>query len=368
DKTQKRLRLPATADWKDYTLDLRKDSDLERSVFLHRLLLLDIRWGENIIVSGKGTFKEQWRLQWDPAISIQIIEKGSYGNTTEEAASKYLLEQAAKASSLPQVCGLLNRSVPAEIPKAVEALINKINNLAAASSDVVQLMEVIPGLVVITRYGSVRKTDETLLLKIVYSMISRVCIGLPAACTGIDDDAATHLFDLFYKIHDAVNLLQQPDIVEVWHKTLLAISSGKNSSPVLAGYSTRLLSDSNVITRDQLTKVFSYSMSIINPTAASAWLEGFLKGSGTLLLIDTELWNMINEWIKQVSDESFVHTLPLLRRTFANFSPAERRKLGEKAKAGGVTVIAETEYGFDEQRAANSIPVMMKLFGYKINK
>ena len=77
EKTQKRLRLPATADWKDYTLDLRKENDLERSIFLHRLQLLEIKWGQKSEVSGKGTFKEQWRLQWDPAFSIDIIEKGT---------------------------------------------------------------------------------------------------------------------------------------------------------------------------------------------------------------------------------------------------------------------------------------------------
>ena len=67
EKLQKKLRLPATADFKDYILDLRKDTDLERSVFLHRLSLLGIQWGKQQYVAGKGTFKEQWRLQWDPA-------------------------------------------------------------------------------------------------------------------------------------------------------------------------------------------------------------------------------------------------------------------------------------------------------------
>lgn len=38
DKLQKKLRLPATAGFKDYSLDLRKELDLERSLFLHRLV------------------------------------------------------------------------------------------------------------------------------------------------------------------------------------------------------------------------------------------------------------------------------------------------------------------------------------------
>lgn len=368
EKTQKRLRLPPTADWKDYTLDLRKENDLERSIFLHRLQILNIKWGERSDVSGKGTFKEQWRLQWDPAASIDIIEKGTYGNTIEEAASKYVIEQANKADSLAGVCALLADCIPAELPGAIEILILQINNLAAASGDVIQLMEVIPGLVNITRYGNVRKTDAELVLGIVNSMITRICISLPAACTSIDEDAAMHLFDLFFKMNDAVNILQQTEITQLWQQTLSSVAGGKNSSPVIAGYATRLLADHKLIAGDELVKAFYYAMSAATaPAIAAAWLEGFLKGSGTLLLLDNDLWGIINEWVKQLDEEVFTQVLPLMRRTFSNFSQAERRKLGEKAKAGGITIVKKTETGFDEERAMKGIPVMLQLFGYKIN-
>ena len=368
EKTQNRLRLPATADWKDYTLDLRKENDLERSIFLHRLQLLNIRWGETSATTGKGTFKEQWRLQWDPGFSIDIIEKGTYGNTTEEASSKYVIEQADKAGSLSAVCKLLEDCIPAELPAAIEVLIQRINNLAAASGDVIQLMEVLPGLVNVTRYGNVRKTDAELVLGIVNSMITRICISLPSASSGIDEDSAMHLLELFFKMNDAVNLLQQNDITEAWQQTLSSVANSKNSSPVVAGYSTRLLADYKLVAGDELVRAFYYAMSTASaPATAAAWLEGFLKGSGTLLLLDNDLWSIINEWIKQLNEENFNHVLPLLRRTFSNFSSPERRKLGEKAKAGGVTVAKKIETDFDEERAKKGISIVMQLFGYKTN-
>jgi hypothetical protein len=367
EKTQKRLRLPATADWKDYILDLRKENDLERSVFLHRLQLLEIKWGQTTAVSGKGTFKEQWRLQWDPAFSIEIIEKGSYGNTTEEAASSYIIGLARKAASLQAVCGMLENAIPAELPAAIEVLIQQINNLAAASGDVIQLMEVIPGLVNVTRYGNVRKTDADLVLGIVNSMITRICVSLPAACTGIDEDAAAHLLDLFFKMNDAVNVLQEQDITQLWQQTLSVIASHKNSSPVIAGYATRLLTDYKLVTGDELVRTFYYAMSTATaPAVAAAWLEGFLKGSGTLLLLDNDLWTIIDNWIKELGEEVFTQLLPLLRRTFSNFSQPERRKLGEKAKSGGTAPTVKMISGFDEARARKGIPVMMQLLGYKI--
>lgn len=365
EKAQKRLRLPATADWKDYTLDLRKENDLERSILLHRLQLLNIKWGERSDISGKGTFKEQWRLQWQPELSIDIIEKGSWGNTVEEAANKYVIDQAEKAGSLSIVCGLLESCIPAELPVAVEALITKINNLAAASGDVIQLMEVIPSLVNVSRYGNVRKTDADLVLGIAESMITRICVSLPAACTSIDEDAAAALLDLFMRMNDAVNLLQQDEITQQWQQTLEVITKGKNTAPVIAGYSLRLLADHKIITGDELINAFYYAMSMATaPAIAAAWLEGFLKGSGTLLLIDNDLWQVVNSWVEQLDEDVFIQVLPLLRRTFANFTKPERRKLGEKVKQGGAAITIKTETNFDEVRALKGVNVVMELLGF----
>jgi len=369
EKTQKRLRLPATADWKDYTLDLRKENDLERSVFLHRLQLLDIKWGAKSEVSGKGTFKEQWRLQWDPAFSIDIIDKGTWGNTVEEAASKYVIDLGKKAASLGELCALLESSIPAEIPEAIDALIHGINNISAASGDVIEMMQVIPGLVNVTRYGNVRKTDADVVMDIVQNMITRICISLPAACTSIDEDAAATLLDLFGKMSEAVSLLQKEEITQEWQRTLTIISGSKQSSPVIAGYSTRLLADYKIIAGDDLIRAFHFAMSTATvPSIAAAWLEGFLKGSGTMLLLDDDLWTVVNNWVDVLPEESFVDVLPLLRRTFANFSKPERRKLGEKVKSGGSTrMTVRAESGIDDVRARKGIDVVMKLFGYAVN-
>ena len=368
EKLQKKLRLPATADWKDYTLDLRKETDLERSIFLHRLQLLDIKWGERHDVSGKGTFKELWRLQWDPELSIIIIEKGNWGNTVVEAAEKFVIEKAGKADALQTVTGLLENTIPAELHRAVEACIQRINNLAAASGDVIQLMEVVPGLVQVTRYGSVRKTDADLVLGIINSMLTRICVSLPSACTAVSDDAALKLLELFFKLNDAVNVLQQPDITMQWQQTLQVIVGADNTSPMIAGYATRLLADYKLLEGNELIRIFHFAMSVATPPdKAAAWLEGFLKGSGTILLIDSELWGLVNNWIGELDEETFNTVLPLLRRTFANFSAPERKKLGEKAIAGESGAVAKPveDKNVHDERAKQGIPVIMQLLGIK---
>ena len=371
EKLQKKLKLPATADFKDYTLDLRKDTDLERSIFLHRLHLLGIDWGKQQYVSGKGTFKENWRLQWDPAYSVEIIERGNLGNTVEEAAANSVLNQARAASQLKTISDLLEQSIPAELPEAIQTLIHQLNNLAAASADVIELMEIIPGLITVARYGNVRKTDATVVLSIISSIVARICISLPNACVAIDDDASQKLLGLFYKLNDGINLLQQTETTTQWQQTLHTIAHHKNTSPVIAGYSTRLLNDSKLLVADELVQLFSYAMSAASaPVIAAAWIEGFLKGSGTLLLLDQDLWQVINNWVTGLTEEAFMQVLPLLRRTFANFSHPERRKLGEKVKSGGAggSQVPALLSGFDAERAKLGIPVVLELLGLTVNK
>lgn len=371
EKQQKKLRLPPAADFKDYTLDLRNDTDLQRSIFLHRLQLLGINWGNQQYVSGKGTFKEQWRLQWDPAFSIEIIERGNLGNTVAEAASGSVFSQLHGATELKQVSNLLERSIPAELPDAIEALIQHLNNLAATSGDVLELMQSIPALINVARYGNVRKTDAEMVQGIIDSIFTRICVSLPSACVGIDEDAAGQLLERFQQLNDGLNLLQQPALTEQWQQTLQIIALNKNTAPIIGGYSVRLLNDARVLDNETLTQHFSYAMSAANPPmVAASWLEGFLKGSGTLLLLDEALWHVVDSWVGSLDEDTFIQVLPLLRRTFAGFSPPERRKIGEKAKSGGTTggqLQTVGGPGFDTERGKLGIPVMLELLGLKNN-
>jgi hypothetical protein len=367
EKIQKRLRLPASADWKDYMLDLRKENDLERSIFLHRLELLGIPWGEKSLVSGKGTFKEQWRLQWDPSFILNIIEKGVWGNTLEEACNAWLVHRCKEEKSLQAIAGLMEQVIPADLSGAANAIAERIQNLAAATNDIIELVAVLPGLARIIRYGNVRKTDAALVRHIVESMITRICIGLPLTCAGIDEETTRKLTDDCNSINHSIHLLQEPEYVQEWHVCLEKITWMQQAAPMMRGFSTRQLMDAKKLEKETLNRLFYSSLSRALPVAdTAAWLEGFLQGSGTLLLLDENLWSIVHEWVQQIPEEDFVQALPLLRRTFSQFTPAERRKLGEKLKQGGKpgVLLQEAVAGINRDAAKQAIPVVMELLGY----
>jgi hypothetical protein len=129
------------------------------------------------------------------------------------------------------------------------------------------------------------------------------------------------------------------------------------------------MSDYKLLVGEELVKAFYYAMSSSSdPATAAAWLEGFLKGSGTILLLDNELWMVVCNWVDQLEEAIFIQVLPLLRRTFAHFTKPERRKLGEKVKSGGsAPLMQKAETGLDSERARQGIEVIMQLFGYRNN-
>ena len=365
---QRTLRLQPTDERKAVTLDLRKELDRKRSTLLHRLALLEIHWGTPSYTSGQGTFKEQWNLYWEPEMMVRTIEKGGWGNTVADAATAYVKHLVTQTKDLSAVAQLLEKTIPADLPRAVAALMQTLDALAAVSGDVFQLMRALPPLANISRYGDVRQTDTAMVRQVLDSLVVRIGIGLPNACTALDDDSAAGAFERINEVNDALRLLRQDAYDQSWHVALQALLDHPQVHGTIAGKASRILSEGHVLDEEAIGKRFALALSPAQGTAYSAaWLEGFLAGSGTVLLLDEALWRLLYDWVAQLEDSIFVEVLPILRRSFGTFTKPERRKLGEKAKGQGSSVTAKhvdaAEAGFDHQRAAMVLPTVGKLLG-----
>ncbi|MGC1218467.1 MAG: DUF5682 family protein [Phormidesmis sp.] len=364
-RLQKRLRLKPEATERLLNLDLRKDLDLARSHLLHRLRLLKIDWGLPQRTSGKGTFKEAWKLDWQPELSLAMIEAGRWGNTLEEAAAAYVRHEADEATALPALTHLLDRVLLANLPGAIAHLMRQLQNAAAIASDVAYLMAALPPLVNVLRYRDVRQTNSTMVKDVVDGLVVRICIGLPGACAALNDKAAAKMRDAIAETHRAIKQLQQEQYAKSWSAVLRQLCDRAGLHGLIAGYSCRLLLDENSFHPAEAARLLGLALSLTNkPTAAAAWVEGFLQGSGLLLLHDDDIWQVLDDWVSGLSDSAFTALLPLLRRTFSSFPAPERRQMGERVRLGTkrlVGVVADRD--FDRDRAANSLPLIAQLLG-----
>ncbi|MFR9789498.1 DUF5682 family protein [Streptomyces sp. MB22_4] len=207
-RQQRALRLKPEAAERELELDLRKDTDAGRSRLLHRLRLLGIGWGEPGASRGStGTFRETWRLRWEPELSVRVAEAGVWGTTVAAAARARAESDAANAAALAEVTALAERCLLAGLPDALPVVMRALADRAALDTDVGHLAQALPALVRTLRYGDVRGTDTRALAGVAAGLAERVFVGLPPACAGLDTDAAERVRGHVDAVHAAVGLL-----------------------------------------------------------------------------------------------------------------------------------------------------------------
>src|SRR5205085_546501 len=146
-----------------------------------------------------------------------------------------------------------DNALQANLPEAVAFLLKRIDSLAAIASDLLHMMNALPPLANVVRYGNVRKADTSLVAHVVSALLARITIGLAPACASLNDDAA--------------------------------------------------------------------------------WIEGFLKRSGLILLHRHTLSALLDTSISTLPDEQFTAILPFLRRSFSQFPAPERQQMGQRLKS-----------------------------------
>ncbi|GAA2505138.1 DUF5682 family protein [Streptomyces thermolineatus] len=382
-RLQRTLRLKPEAHERELDLDLRKDTDAARSRLLHRLRLLGVPWGEPTAsrTGSTGTFRESWRLSWEPELAVRVAEAGVWGTTVLAAASAYAEDRAEHASGLAGATALAEQCLLAGLPDALPAVMRAVADRAALDADVGHLARALPALVRSARYGDVRGTDTTALRRVAEGLAERICVGLPPACTGLDADGAAQMRGHLDDAHAALSLLApaRDPLRERWADTLRTLAGREDPSVVpglLRGRAARILLDDDRLTADDTARLMGLALSAAAPPAdAAAWIEGFLAGGGMLLVHDERLLPLLDGWLASVPAHAFTDVLPLLRRTFAGLDPGVRRTVGELARrlAGGGTAGASAVTGGtgvpgfadlpDPERAEAVLPVLRLLLG-----
>ena len=366
---QKRLRLKVEPVERVYELDLRKPIDLERSLLLHRLLLLRIPWGKPDYRTNKtGTFRETWQLIWQPELAINVIEASLWGNTIEDAAAAFAQDQADHAEDLRQLTELIAFLILCDLPDATAHVMKRLETQAALTSDVTLLMGSLPPLAQTARYTSVRATDEAVIEQVIDGIVTRTCIGLPGACASLDNDASAKMFMLVLATHSALKLLQNEAQIAQWYDALQAALNRESLHGLLAGRFTRILLDAGRIDAEESQRRMRLALSrASDPVQAAAWVEGFLRESGSILIYDDRLWGVIDEWVTTMPGDLFQNLLPLLRRTFITFSRYDRQQIAERVRKGQVRAAAADDLAdFDAERAASVLPLVRQLLGLPV--
>jgi hypothetical protein len=154
----------------------------------------------------------------------------------------------------------------------------------------------------------------------------------------------------------------RPDVRSRWLDTLATMIDRTDVHGLLLGRIVRLLLDA-----DRLFDVpvrLARALSAGVPAAdKAAWVDGFFSDGALLLVHDAELRRLLDEWVSHLDEAQFVDMLPLLRRTFGTFAPAERRAIAERIALGTRSVDRQLSEEVDLELAAPALATVDLILG-----
>jgi hypothetical protein len=363
-RRQRAARLKPAAEPQVIELDLRTPNGLRRSHLLHQLTALGVPWGS--LEDGRGssgTFRETWRLVWRPEWSVRVVEVAGSGTTVEQAASNRLIERAGVAASVLDIAGALDLALLAALADAVPPIVAVLSARAAGDPDIAHLMAALAPLAQAQRYGDVRATDLSSLAEVFDGIVVRVLAGLVPACASLDDEAAAVMIEHISSAQQALALVDHRARHRAYPEVLERLTEQAGHGRVM-GRATRVLHDTGYWPSARAEARLGRALSPGTPPATgAAFVEGFLAGSGTVLVHDSELLSIVDRWLSSLTPDAFAETVPLLRRTFGAFEAAERRQLGVLVAGGGSTVPPTIGTGIDPRRLAEAMVTVRHLLG-----
>ena len=344
-------------------LDLRKPHQLQISIFLHRLLLLEIDWGRKLMgkTLAQGSFNERWSLKWHPRILIQIIQSGRWGKTIIEALLEKVKQKIDSAKNPIQLAKMLDNVIKADLKELVQPILRKMQQTGVGQRDTESQMQILNELIPLRRYGDVRNVDQNILDWLIRDLITRICLGIKPFVFQLNEEQSEHFFSAIHVTNHLMGFLEDPEHQVRWINALQGVLEQKESAPKIRGGVLRILQDKGTISLERAKTYFALELSRTEELENIAlWLEGFLYGSAGMLLYQPSLLGLLDNWISALDQSRFMEVLPIMRRTFSKYSRNEKQRLLRKVIAQTVEDLEEVEW--DEKRLKAVLPSIQSWF------
>lgn len=327
------------ADAEELELDLRENlrvkseksafMDLNRSFFLHRLIVANIHFGNTVFrAQDHATWAEKWMLQWTPETEIEIVEASLNGDTVEQSARNTLNLQLAEAETLNETTKLLSDALLCGLSECVKTAAYSVQALSADCASPADAGKAVGNLSAIIIYGNIRRLDPEPIIPLISQLYLKFCLQITGASV-CDKSAAEELITAISLVSDAGlahDFLDDNRLIDV----LTVLADNDFVNPLISGFACALLTERGKISNEKLSELVSRRLSAgTSPAEGAAWVEGLAKRNRRSLISRISLWERLCEFMNTLDDEEFKPVLVSLRRTFSEFSPAEKSDIAE---------------------------------------
>jgi hypothetical protein len=339
----------------ELTLDLRENRhvksadaaflDLHRSTFFHRLRVLGVGFAKPLATGQQqATWAERWKLQWSPESEIALVEAVLLGETVELATAFRFKQLLEAATGIAPAADVVRDACQCGLAASMDLARARLQELAAASSDLKAIAHAASQLSQVARYGDVRKLDPSPLLPLMEELFVQGALALHAAAV-CDNQAAK---DLVVSIDELNRVsLEHHERVEgeLWVDRLRKLSDADDRNPLLSGYACAVLLERGLMATEDLAREVSRRLSPGIPADLGAgWFEGLSKRNRAALLARQPLWQELAGYVQSLDDDQFKRAIVFLRRAFGGFAPHQKRQICENlAEHWGVNADAAKE-------------------------
>lgn len=338
----KRLKLTnyKSAVAQELSLDLRENLkvksreaafiDLNRSVFLHRLKVLNIHFAEQQrVLQDSATWAERWNLRWSPEVEIEIVEANLKGETLEIAAAYELKERLNNCTDIFIAAQVIKDACECNLAAIFSNALAALQQLLVDAANFKDTAHAARELSLLVQYGSIRQFNLAPLEPILQQLFLRASLLLVDAAS-CDDKAATELLK-------AVNVMElisqeQYELVDTttWQQELQKLAWRDDLNTKLSGVAFSILLEHNMVSEEDCAKEVSRRLSPGVPADLGAgWFEGLSGRNRYALLSRVALWKELDAYVQQLEEEEFFRSVVFLRRAFGDFEPNQKNSIAE---------------------------------------
>ena len=232
------------------------------------------------------------------------------------------------SENLSRTAEILYNAMLCGLPECIKTAASAVQKMASDCASPVDEGTTIGTLSAIVRFGSIRKLDSEPLKVIISQLFLKFCLQAYNAAI-CDANAAEEMITAMTAVYDAClahDFLDRKRLTDL----LTDISDSDTVNPLISGFACALLAEKGEIAPEKLSELVSRRLSKGTPPAeGAAWFEGLARRNRRSLIGRLTLWEKLCDYICGLDDEEFKPVLVSLRRTFAEFSPAEKNDIAE---------------------------------------
>ena len=338
----RRLKLGAykTGLPREISLDLRENFkvksaeaaflDLNRSIFLHRLSILGVRFAEKRpMAQENATWAEKWLLQWTPEAEIEIVEANLKGETIALAAAYELCEALDRCEDTGMAADIIRQACECGLNHIFDNALEALQRLLVDTVSFKEAARAARELSLLIHYGDIRRFDPDPLRPVLQRIFLRASLLLQNSGYCNDKSAA--------EVAEAMQMMErisqeQFDLVDTptWQKELNCLARRDDLNARLSGTAFALLLEHNLVDEEDCAKEVSRRLSPGVPADRGAgWFEGLSGRNRYALLSRAFLWKQLDLYVQSLDNREFMRAVVFLRRALGSFEPAQKNSLAE---------------------------------------